>query len=164
MKILHLDTNHKLLINQLNDLGFTNHEDYKSPKPEIEAKISEYDGIIIRSRFLIDKSFLDAAKNLKFIGRLGAGLENIDCDYAEKKGVVLFNLNDNIIAWEASCPNEKPSDCSTMEIKGLQAECKCNSNLYSLANGQPLKINTNNSFPMVAYFTEKSGNSLRIYN
>ncbi len=80
------------------------------------------------------------------------------------KGVILFNLNDNIIAWEASCPNEKPSDCSTMEIKGLQAECKCNSNLYSLANGQPLKINTNNSFPMVAYFTEKSGNSLRIYN
>ena len=80
------------------------------------------------------------------------------------KGVILFNLNDNIIAWEASCPNEKPSDCSRMEIKGLQAECKCNSNLYSLANGQPLKINTNNSFPMVAYFTEKSGNSLRIYN
>ena len=80
------------------------------------------------------------------------------------KGVILFNLNDNIIAWEASCPNEKPSDCSRMEIKGLQAECKCNSNLYSLANGQPLKINTNNSFPMVPYYTEKSGNSLRIYN
>jgi nitrite reductase/ring-hydroxylating ferredoxin subunit len=80
------------------------------------------------------------------------------------KGVILFNLNDNIIAWEASCPNEKPSDCSRMEIKGLQGECKCNSNLYSLANGQPLKINTNNSFPMVPYYTEKSGNSLRIYN
>ena len=80
------------------------------------------------------------------------------------KGVILFNLNNNYLAWEASCPNEKPSDCSTMEIQGLQAECKCNSNLYSLANGQPLKINTNNSFPMVAYFTEKSGNSLRIYN
>ena len=80
------------------------------------------------------------------------------------KGVILFNLNDNIIAWEASCPNEKPSDCSRMEIRGLQAECKCNSNLYSLANGQPLKINTNNSLPMVPYFTEKSGNSLRIYN
>lgn len=91
MKILHLDTNHELLINQLNDLGFTNHEDYESTKPEIEAKISEYDGIIIRSRFSIDKSFLEAAKNLKFIGRVGAGLENIDCDYAEKKDVVLFN-------------------------------------------------------------------------
>ena len=80
------------------------------------------------------------------------------------KGVILFNLNNSILAWEASCPNEKPSNCSTMEIQGLQAECQCNFNLYSLANGQPLKINTSNSYPMVAYFTQKSGNSLRIYN
>ena len=91
MKILHIDSNHTLLINQLNNLGFTNHEDYKASKSEIEAKINGYDGIIIRSRFGIDKQFLDAAKNLKFIGRVGAGLENIDCDYAEEKGVTLFN-------------------------------------------------------------------------
>ncbi|WP_296380216.1 2-hydroxyacid dehydrogenase [Winogradskyella sp.] len=91
MKILHLDSNHPLLINQLNDLGFTNHEDYSSPKSEIEAKIAEYDGMIIRSRFSIDKQFLDAAKNLKFIGRIGAGLENIDCDYAEEKGIYLIS-------------------------------------------------------------------------
>tara|TARA_R110002049_G_scaffold65035_1_gene170990 strand:- start:128576 stop:129511 length:936 start_codon:yes stop_codon:yes gene_type:complete len=90
MKILHLDTNHELLINQLADSGFTNHEDYKSPKEQIEAKIEHYDGIILRSRFSIDKPFLDAAKNLKFIGRVGAGLENIDCEYAEKKGIVLI--------------------------------------------------------------------------
>ena len=90
MKILHLDTNHELLINQLNDLGFTNHEDYKSSKAEIEAKIQNYDGIILRSRFSIDKQFLDAAKNLKFIGRVGAGLENIDGDYARQKGVQLI--------------------------------------------------------------------------
>ena len=91
MKILHLDTNHPLLINQLNDLGYTNHEDYSASKPEIESKISDYDGIILRSRFAIDKSFLDAAKNLKFIGRVGAGLENIDCDYAEQKGIYLIS-------------------------------------------------------------------------
>ena len=91
MKILHIDSNHPLLINQLNNLGFTNHEDYTASKSEIEAKINGYDGIIIRSRFGIDKQFLDAAKNLKFIGRVGAGLENIDCDYAEEKGVTLFN-------------------------------------------------------------------------
>lgn len=91
MKILHLDTNHKLLLNQLNDLGFTNHEDYSSSKDEVEAKIGNYDGIIIRSRFTIDKQFLDAATNLKFIGRVGAGLENIDCDYAEQKGVYLIS-------------------------------------------------------------------------
>ena len=91
MKILHLDTNHELLIHQLNDLGFTNHEDYTSNKEEIEAKIKDYDGVVLRSRFTIDKQFLDAAKNLKFIGRVGAGLENIDCDYANNKGVCLIS-------------------------------------------------------------------------
>jgi len=91
MKILHIDSNHNLLLNQLNDLGFTNHEDYTASKQEIEAKISDYDGIIIRSRFTIDKQFLDAAVNLKFIGRVGAGLENIDSDYAKKKGVYLIS-------------------------------------------------------------------------
>ncbi|WP_047548420.1 2-hydroxyacid dehydrogenase [Psychroserpens sp. Hel_I_66] len=90
MKILHLDSNHELLINQLNDLGYTNHEDYTSSKSEIKAKISTYDGIIIRSRFSIDASFLDSAENLKFIGRVGAGLENIDCEYAKQKGIKLI--------------------------------------------------------------------------
>ncbi|WP_397363828.1 2-hydroxyacid dehydrogenase [Olleya sp. R77988] len=90
MKILHIDSNHPLLLNQLNDLGFTNHEDYTSSKAEIQQKIHEYDGFIIRSRFSIDAAFLDAATNLKFIGRVGAGLENIDCTYAENKGVTLI--------------------------------------------------------------------------
>ncbi|MEN8885462.1 MAG: 2-hydroxyacid dehydrogenase [Winogradskyella sp.] len=90
MKILHLDNNHPLLLNQLNDLGYTNHEDFKSSKEDIETKIAAYDGIIIRSRFSIDQQFLDAARNLKFIGRVGAGLENIDCDYAKQKGVHLI--------------------------------------------------------------------------
>jgi D-3-phosphoglycerate dehydrogenase / 2-oxoglutarate reductase len=90
MEILHLDTNHELLINQLNNLGFINDEDYTSSKEAIEAKIKNYDGIILRSRFTIDKQFLDAATNLKFIGRVGAGLENIDGDYAEQKGIILI--------------------------------------------------------------------------
>ncbi|QXP60977.1 2-hydroxyacid dehydrogenase [Olleya sp. HaHaR_3_96] len=90
MKILHLDSNHPLLINQLNDLGYTNHEDFTSSKADIENKINEYDGFIIRSRFSIDAAFLDAATNLKFIGRVGAGLENIDCDYAKSKGITLI--------------------------------------------------------------------------
>ncbi|TGV01776.1 2-hydroxyacid dehydrogenase [Flavivirga rizhaonensis] len=91
MKILHLDTNHELMIDQLTDLGFVNHEDYTSSKEAIEAKIKDYDGIVLRSRFTIDKQFLDAATNLKFIGRVGAGLENIDCNYAEKKGITLIS-------------------------------------------------------------------------
>jgi D-3-phosphoglycerate dehydrogenase len=90
LKILHLDKNHPLLINQLKDLGFTNDEDYTSSKQEIEAKIHNYDGFIIRSRFSIDKAFLDKAINLKFIGRVGAGLENIDCEYATSKKIKLI--------------------------------------------------------------------------
>jgi len=90
MKILHLDANHSLLINQLNNLGFKNDEDYTSSKQEIEAKIHNYDGFIIRSRFKIDKRFLDKATNLKFIGRVGAGLENIDCEYATSKNIELI--------------------------------------------------------------------------
>jgi D-3-phosphoglycerate dehydrogenase / 2-oxoglutarate reductase len=91
MKILHLDTNHPLLLNQLKDLGYTNHEDYTSSKSVIENKIKNYDGIIIRSRFTIDKQFLDKASRLKFIGRAGAGLENIDIAYAKQKGVYLIS-------------------------------------------------------------------------
>ena len=67
MKILHLDSNHPLLLHQLNDLGYTNEEDYYSSKSEIEKRIHKYDGIVIRSRFKIDKQFINAAINLKFI-------------------------------------------------------------------------------------------------
>ncbi|WP_121665935.1 2-hydroxyacid dehydrogenase [Mesonia aquimarina] len=91
MKILHLDSNHPLLIQQLTELGFENHEDYTSSKETIEQKISNYEGVIIRSRFTLDKQFLTAANNLKFIGRLGAGLENIDTDFAKKQGIKLFS-------------------------------------------------------------------------
>ena len=89
MKVLHLDTNHPLLLEQLAALGFENREEYKADKHLVEKMIHEYDGIIIRSRFKIDREFLDKATNLKFIGRVGAGLENIDVAYAEEKGIFL---------------------------------------------------------------------------
>ena len=90
VKILHIDSNNPLLINQLQELGFDNHEDYSSSKAEIESKIHNYQGIIIRSRFKIDKQFLDKATNLKFIARVGAGLESIDCEYAISKNIQLI--------------------------------------------------------------------------
>ena len=91
MKVLHLDKNHPLILEQLQELGFTNEEDYTSSKEEILEKIDAYDGIIIRSRFKLDQAFLSAAKNLKFIGRLGAGLENIDTEFASAQGIKLFS-------------------------------------------------------------------------
>ena len=91
MKILHLDENHPLLISQLNRLGFENTEDFTSSKTQVEEIISAYDGIVIRSRFKIDSKFLDQAINLKFIARVGAGLESIDIEYAKEKGIKLFS-------------------------------------------------------------------------
>ena len=91
MKVLHLDKNHPLILEQLQELGFTNEEDYTSSNEEILEKIDAYDGIIIRSRFKLDQAFLSAAKNLKFIGRLGAGLENIDTEFASAQGIKLFS-------------------------------------------------------------------------
>ena len=88
--ILHIDSNHPLLWNQLEQAGFVNHEDFTSSKAEIEAKIHNYQGIVIRSRFKIDKAFLDKATNLQFIARVGAGLESIDCEYAQSKNIALI--------------------------------------------------------------------------
>jgi len=90
MKILLLDSNHPLLKKGLQNLGFHCDDDFTSPKEAIEQKIQKYDGIVIRSRFSIDKTFIDKAANLKFIARVGAGLENIDIKYAEEKSIQLI--------------------------------------------------------------------------
>ncbi|MFN7044625.1 MAG: 2-hydroxyacid dehydrogenase [Flavobacterium sp.] len=90
VKILHIDSNHSLLWEQLQQAGFQNEADFTSTKQEVEAKIENYHGIVIRSRFKIDKTFLDKATNLQFIARVGAGLESIDCDYAITKGIRLI--------------------------------------------------------------------------
>lgn len=90
IKILHIDSNHSLLWDQLQHSGFINQSDFTSSKEEIEAKIHEYQGIVIRSRFKIDKTFLDKATNLHFIARVGAGLESIDCAYATAKNITLI--------------------------------------------------------------------------
>jgi D-3-phosphoglycerate dehydrogenase len=90
IKILHIDSNHPLLWEQLQQAGFQNEADFTSSKQDIEAKIENYQGIVIRSRFKIDASFIDKATNLQFIARVGAGLESIDCDYATVKGIRLI--------------------------------------------------------------------------
>jgi D-3-phosphoglycerate dehydrogenase len=90
IKILHIDSNHPLLWEQLAVVGFQNEADFTSSKETIEAKIADYHGIVIRSRFKIDKNFLDKATNLQFIARVGAGLESIDCEYAISKNIQLI--------------------------------------------------------------------------
>ena len=91
MKILHIDSNHPTLISTLKNNGFINDLDISSSKEEIIKIIKDYDGLILRSRFKIDKDFIDNASNLKFIARVGSGLENIDCNYAKSKNIEVIS-------------------------------------------------------------------------
>lgn len=91
MKILLLDSNHPLITEQLLVKGFILEEDFTSSYDEVLQKINQYDGIIIRSRIPLDKNFLENAQNLKFIARVGAGMENIDLETAKNLGISLIN-------------------------------------------------------------------------
>ena len=91
MKILLLDSNHPLITEQLLAKGFILEEDFTSSYDEVLQKINQYDGIIIRSRIPLDKNFLENAQNLKFIARVGAGMENIDLETAKNLGISLIN-------------------------------------------------------------------------
>ena len=90
-KVLFIDTTHKYLIDQLEKKNIICDFEFSKTKSQIEKIIAKYDGIVIRSRFKIDKKFIDAAKKLKFIARAGSGLENIDTKYAEQKKIKCIN-------------------------------------------------------------------------
>ena len=91
MKILLLDKNHPLITEQLSEKGFVLEEDFSSSYEQVLDKIHLYEGIIIRSRIPLDAHFLEKAKNLKFIARVGAGMENIDTTKAQELGIKLIN-------------------------------------------------------------------------
>jgi D-3-phosphoglycerate dehydrogenase len=88
-RVLHLDSNHPILETGLAELGFINDRDYNSSFEDILNIVERYHGIIIRSRIPINAELLKRATQLEFIGRVGAGLENIDIEFAEKQGVFL---------------------------------------------------------------------------
>lgn len=90
MRILHLDENHPILVEQLAVLGFENIVDTQSSKEVIAQDIAQYHGLVIRSRFPIDKPFLQKAKNLRFIARVGSGLENIDVNAAATMNIAVL--------------------------------------------------------------------------
>jgi D-3-phosphoglycerate dehydrogenase len=62
----------------------------ESPE-ELKARIGQYDGLAIRSTTKVTREIIDAAPNLKVIGRAGIGVDNVDIPYASGKGVVVMN-------------------------------------------------------------------------
>jgi len=90
-KILITDKVHPILIEGLTDAGFLIDYDTTVDNVTLDTIIDQYVGIIINSRILMNRSRIDKGKNLKFIGRLGSGLEIIDISYAKDKKIAVLN-------------------------------------------------------------------------
>lgn len=91
MRILLADSNHPVLYQTLMEAGFTCDHYWDKTAEELQRILPNYDGLVIRSKFKITKLNMDTAANLKCIGRVGAGMENIDTEYAKAKNIVCVN-------------------------------------------------------------------------
>jgi len=103
-KVLHLDSNHPVLWEGLEALGYQNEADYTSSYDQLIHRIGDYEGLIIRSRIPVDRRLIEKASNLQFIGRVGAGLENIDLnatDEAQIRVIAAPEGNRNAVAEHA---------------------------------------------------------------
>ena len=91
MKVLIVDLMHESILGLLGKYGFEVTYAPKITREEIFEQISSYEGIIIRSKTPLDRELLERATRLQFIGRAGAGLDQLDLDYLEERGVELFH-------------------------------------------------------------------------
>lgn len=103
-RIAFLDTVHPVLEQGLVQLGWVCDDLTQTSELQIKSVLSDYQGIVIRSRFPMNEAFLQSADKLEFIARSGAGIENIDVPYCESRGIILFNApegNRNAVAEHA---------------------------------------------------------------
>ncbi len=91
MKILFATKTNLHLQNVLHEAGHQCDINIMKDSIELNKVIGYYDGVVINSRFVIDRKIIDRATNLKFIARVGAGMESIDVKYLEEKGILCFN-------------------------------------------------------------------------
>jgi D-3-phosphoglycerate dehydrogenase len=90
-KVIFIDSVHPILFERLQAAGYDCEWQTELDRNKIRKRIGDYEGAVIRSKFKFDKEMLDAATNLKWIARSGAGMENIDVDYANSKQIACFN-------------------------------------------------------------------------
>ena len=91
MKVLVCDPIHEVGIEKLNQAGFEVDIKPTISSEELRDAVSNYDVLIVRSRTKVTEEIVEAGEQLKAIGRAGAGLDNIDVEAAEKKGVKVLN-------------------------------------------------------------------------
>lgn len=91
MRILCADSNHPVLHETLQAQGFTCDLMWDKTAEELRTILPQYDGLVIRSKFKLTKELLATCPHLKCIGRVGAGMENIDLDFAKSKNIICVN-------------------------------------------------------------------------
>lgn len=94
MNILIVDDVHSILLDKFDQAGIAYSYRPEITRKEAEEIIEDYSGLIIRSKFQVDEAFINRGKTLKLIGRAGAGMDNIDEEYAAAKGIQLFSANE----------------------------------------------------------------------
>src|SRR5690349_8572777 len=90
-RILIIDEAHPLLISGMKEQGYTFEYALQIGRSDILQVIYKYTGLIVRSKTTIDRELLEKAVNLKFVGRAGSGMDNIDEAFAREKGIICFN-------------------------------------------------------------------------
>ncbi|MCB0395074.1 MAG: hydroxyacid dehydrogenase [Flavobacteriales bacterium] len=91
MKVLFADSVHERMMSLLSGDGWECDLQYDITPEEAYDLIPNYEGLVIRSKFPVNREFIDRAGNLKWIARYGSGMENIDVAYAEEKGIRCFS-------------------------------------------------------------------------
>lgn len=89
--ILITDKVHDLLPSKLRSMGYDVEYDTNITLEKLPNIIHRYIGIVINSKIVMDRKLIDLGAELKFIARLGSGLEIIDVDYAKQKGIAVIN-------------------------------------------------------------------------
>lgn len=91
MRILITDNTHPVLRETLKSAGHQVTVETDVTYESLLAQIKDYDAMVVRSKIIIDRNFIDHARHLRCIGRVGAGMETIDVDYAESLGIRCLN-------------------------------------------------------------------------
>ena len=91
MKILISDKSSPKCAEILKQNGHQVDENFGLAPEELKQIIGQYDGLVVRSATKVTAEIIDAASNLKVIGRAGAGVDNIDVAYASEKGILVMN-------------------------------------------------------------------------
>lgn len=94
LKVLIVDEMHESIVQMPEELGLEVHYFPNIDYTEVLNKVSDYEGLIIRSKFNIDENFLNKASKLQFIGRAGAGIDLIDMEACKKRNIAIFAANE----------------------------------------------------------------------